>query len=985
MKQIIKEHWLTIIMFAMSLTPLLWFVGRPDVIINGLDTNFPLDPLVWFERRFFVWNDTIGTGADATTSTSGWFFHLIQVIPHVLGFNLRHVQIISLVFWFSSIVFGSYYLSRTFLKNNKLAQLILVFIYTYNIYLFNTWENVKVANLAVMVGLPLFIGLANRYVFDALSNGKLLFYSVLFSMITSGAGINPAYIITLMGGVIIYFLTILPFRKREIRHIFLGAMLMSVVIIMSNLYWVVPFSHFMLADRAVLTLENIGYTNWVAALSENTSLLNVIRLQGAWDWYAVDQSGFPMYIPYALNYFYKLPFILFSFVVPTLVIISYILLNNKKNYLYVYTGIMLVIGIFMGAGLHEPTGSLYNLMAKYIPYFSFFRSPWYIFTPYVILAYAVLSGLLVENILKRFGDKKILNIILGKRLIYLGVVIFVIGGLLYEYPLITGKIFRPQKSDSFFVKIPDYVWETKKYLDNSESSARIVVYPEDELEQFKWGYRGTETVLNLFSSKETVAPSFVFLGKGLKPILQGIYNNIKQENYDSVFKSLSFLNADTLFMKNDAVSIYHSKEIPEKDKLVFGEWTFYQNADYPGKILTANGLYTNNSDDSVFDTLLPYLDPNRVITLAGDSEVNKIDNSQDIKKNIFQLDNTTYGSNPVGNRQRYLINVPEGIYELAIEKRGYNGSDLSVIFPDLLNKDTEIVETDTFYILKNIKVTQGEHNVDIVYPENSNLISKDLVLKGNENLHIKGEELLNNDNVLIVFNDGINEKSLIVPVDEFNPYANYLFSYEYKYIYGNTPNVNIVQESGAAKYKVLPTKVDEDTDWNKKEIFVEPVRASSTMNVVIEIPVDSREKRSKTYFENISFKRIYDNKLFLIEQNADTIHTPTVSFTKVNPTKYKVKVENINDNYLLVFLEKYSPNWNIVSASYLGKPLHFSAHGYANAWYMPGNSTTQEFTIFYTTQKYYYFGLFVSLATVVICVLIFPLYNYVKRSKKVHK
>ena len=152
--KILTKNWILIVLAVFSLTPLIWFFGKEGYLINGVDTNFPLDPVVWFQRRFFVWNSVANAGGDFSSSVAGAFFHLIQVIPTVLGFNLQATQIISLVFWFSLIIFSSYTLAKAIFSKNVLIQILFVVLYSLNIYLFNTWENVKVANLALVSGIP---------------------------------------------------------------------------------------------------------------------------------------------------------------------------------------------------------------------------------------------------------------------------------------------------------------------------------------------------------------------------------------------------------------------------------------------------------------------------------------------------------------------------------------------------------------------------------------------------------------------------------------------------------------------------------------------------------------------------------------------------------------------------------------------------------------------------------------------------------------
>jgi hypothetical protein len=127
------KYWFWWVVVALCLTPLIWFWGKGDVLINGLDTNFPLNPLVWFKRRFFVWYDLANGGSDFSSSVSGVFFHLIQVVPYLLGFKLQAVEIFSLVVWFSLVVVSSLFFVKSIGIRNKISQLVFVLIYSFNI------------------------------------------------------------------------------------------------------------------------------------------------------------------------------------------------------------------------------------------------------------------------------------------------------------------------------------------------------------------------------------------------------------------------------------------------------------------------------------------------------------------------------------------------------------------------------------------------------------------------------------------------------------------------------------------------------------------------------------------------------------------------------------------------------------------------------------------------------------------------------------
>ena len=133
MKQLIKKYWKyssLFFVFLLGLVPLVWFWKRAGVLITGSDTNFPLNPEVWFVRRFSVWQSVSNGGGNFSSSTAGTFFHLLQFIPFKLGLPLQAVEISNLIFWFMLICLSAFLLARTIFPEKKLSQVIFVLLYS---------------------------------------------------------------------------------------------------------------------------------------------------------------------------------------------------------------------------------------------------------------------------------------------------------------------------------------------------------------------------------------------------------------------------------------------------------------------------------------------------------------------------------------------------------------------------------------------------------------------------------------------------------------------------------------------------------------------------------------------------------------------------------------------------------------------------------------------------------------------------------------
>ena len=251
-------------------------------------------------------------------------------------------------------------MAKTIIPKNKIAQIVFVTVYSFNIYLFNTWENIKVSNLALISSLPLFVSVVYLWTNKMISGKRAAIFLCIASILASGTGINPAYF-----AVIFVVLLIEAVFLKNIKNAAIAILLLFAV----NLFWIFPLSNYLISNQTK-SLTDIGLTNWLYSLSENASIINIVRLQGAWDWYVVDKYGMPQYLPYALNYLYKLPFIVFSFCVPMFSFVSFVFVNTKKWFGMFFWSFSF-FGNFLGVGSHPPTGSIFIYLYNHIPFLSF--------------------------------------------------------------------------------------------------------------------------------------------------------------------------------------------------------------------------------------------------------------------------------------------------------------------------------------------------------------------------------------------------------------------------------------------------------------------------------------------------------------------------------------------------------------------------------------------------------------------------------------
>lgn len=156
--------------------------------------------------------------------------------------------------------------------------------------------------------------------------------------------------------------------------------------------------------------------------------------------------------------------------------------------------------------------------------------------------------------------------------------------------------------------------------------------------------------------------------------------------------------------------------------------------------------------------------------------------------------------------------------------------------------------------------------------------------------------------------------------------------------------------------------------------------------------------------------QISESQLELLKEyiSVENNDIPTITFQKINPTRYEIKVENATNPFFIVFLDSYHPEWEahinrelyvfnemitqynntgvketkhemkltIMDISYLFKnPIHDNRHflvnGYANAWYIDplehGIDENFTVTLYFKPQSYFYIGLIISGFTFIGC------------------
>lgn len=586
-------------LFILSLPPLFWWF-LPGHIVDGTDIIFPLNPVENLRRGFYAWDPIYNTGSNQFAFQLNLLkfpVYLYLSFFRILHFSLPWINKI----WYFTYLFTPaltlfLFLTELFYQNTRkyLISFVAAVFYIYNLYYLQQIFDQAITLSYIFA--PLFLYLILR----GLRTGKLLLHAAIIGLLSFFySPINPnSYLIGII--LIISFilaLLIIAIRKNDYQkslNILKISLLAGIFSIFVCAYVFLPNYFYLRENVSGIQTES---ADWLEGVSKTTSFFNVIRLAGAWDWY--EKWNGEYYAPYAQIYTQNIFFIILSVVPAILALLGFV--YSKNNWKHLFAALS-IAGIILAMGSHQPTGGIYLFLYEHLPGFWIFRSPWYKFSVFIVLGFAVLIGLHAEHLAKRFNERKIL-IFLSAFFIFLSLPLFL--GARFTKPA-----DRHGNLASLQVEIPNYVFETSKWFNKKEGDERILMVPQIAWEStaYNWSYG------NLFPPLYTLLDknSILFLpydrkGSGtelLKAAKLALYTpeSTPAANY------LAFLNTKYLINQKDFSYFYF--RAPENagtvEKLInsqkeflkvksFGNWDIYETDKYLPKIYATNKILKLNS------------------------------------------------------------------------------------------------------------------------------------------------------------------------------------------------------------------------------------------------------------------------------------------------------------------------------------------------------------------------------------------------------
>lgn len=459
------------------------FNYKPGLILSGWDNLHPeFKPLSYFfdKTLFGVWHSSYGLGAIIANAPYTELFRLPFYFLLRLIFGLKNVRFV----WHLLALFvgglGFYFLSKRSLTTSKFLSFAGALFYMLNIgTLQNFYQPLEPFSHFFMF-LPFSI-LIYIEVLDKPSIKKFILLFIINILGTPSFQVTPIFLVYF---IVLAILSMSFFKIKKAKTVLISAL----IIIVANLFWVLPYSHFAFTGKQHEIASSRTYKLFSEeALIRNdngSKFSNSIYMKGFWFNTLDNVDGKDIYIlkewiNHLNDFAPKVLINVFLILVFVGLVRSFIRIKEPVSRFLLMAFFISFIAL---TGPNPPFGLITNFIRANIPLFAeVFRLS---FTKFIILYSLVYSSLLVYGL--DFLSLKIKTNIVRRVNAYL----LIISILIYALPSFTGNFIN----SSLFSYIPNDYYAMAEYLDSNDPEGRILYLPNSPTfgwTHYSWGYRGS--------------------------------------------------------------------------------------------------------------------------------------------------------------------------------------------------------------------------------------------------------------------------------------------------------------------------------------------------------------------------------------------------------------------------------------------------------------------------------------------------------------
>lgn len=949
-----------LLVLLLGLLSLTWFRG--DNLISGGDMGLPLDRLKYLRLMFSAWDETQSMGMASPRQ-------LASLVPYALWGGATQLLGLSLVFWekfrfytwFAGAGLSMYYLCRV-LGMSRVGRLAASIFYMFNPFsLIIIWLVSHGLIQMPYAFAPLVLGVFIKGLKDRKGLKHIIVANLAWLFLTGSAYANPRMAIVHWLPIFIYSFWVFVFQEERRRFVLKYTFSFLIFWLLLNFYWVLPVitslsesvasahSPFLMPDLEQLKLTSV-------------KLVEAVRMLGYWSL----KSGYKGDPYYSYWKFYDLPLInLIGWLIPVLVFLGFLhrRVRSKQKLCFFLT--IMVFGLLGINGANPPVGDFIvwfyrllpplNLLARFN--FLFFGMPTYLIFS-VLLGYGFLT-------IYEYGVKRI-----GKLVLVPLLILVILLNVVLVFPFWSGEVIRKQgkvfPSERF--QVPDYWWEAKDWLTGQEDFFRILPLPMSKTYNvaFDWGegYTGgdptrwltNQPVLNANTGETFEVP--MLIGEEIE----------RETEFESIAKLLGYLNVRYLLVRNDT----------RWEFLKGHGWWFGHTPENIEKFVAGQGGLTLEKEIGKLEFyrlddrfLLPHIYAPSAVAVIDGGAGSLADVAQFLspEEEAFILTDGNESEQDFIWRRPSIPKTEEGkrdltraVYEIGVETEGRY---------EVLLRDNGFLRFYQPTTTLKIRLDDGDVQERVLVPSGDNLVSlgeMDLAA-GNHRLTLFSPPAIN-------LGEGFLEGGglVSVPVRDFKAGDSYGISFRARSFQGRVPTFliweNYTDSLGpsfdevygpfdAGKQETAFSQVDlpVGSSWQDFDFVFTPHSYAQSVGLSF-----TSSDGMTDVLDDVKVQRVFDNPLILknLSEERQPLSVPQISFKKVSPVKYEVEVVGAEEPFWLIFSEAFHPGW---ASSVEGE--HLMVNGFANGWWID-KTGDYKITLFFEPQRIYYFGVGVSLLTLIV-------------------
>lgn len=753
-----------------------------------------------------------------------------------------------------------------------------------------------------------------------------------------------------------------------------------------------------------------------------------------------------------LVYTYGIKFIYLGLVFPVTVILGIIFTNKKKTRKifkskYILSLVFFIFTLFlMTAKIGDLGMELYKSFFS-IPGFAMFRSFYSKFNLIFVFFYAILLGLALRAVLSEISVKKSYCLI-----------IFTLMLMLYNgFPLLSGKAANRLLWQSKQIKMSlnigrDYEKLLEKIKNDPEDGKYLTVPLTNESYQLFAGegegaYFGPSSI-PILAGKQDFPGLGSFSIQNNTALRKKFLEYAQNKDFISLNYLLSFFNIKYIFHNADDYIYENFPYYPYSTELKalfknqddyrdfieqmgygyfdgLGDFNIYSNEDYfLPKAYSARNIFIFNSIEDIDYRVLSSASPESLqnaILIEDQLSRNFINENRARLTNVFKPDiKTDEAIFYIGDKKQEEIFSGRGLKMVSAENFGYEIDDKNISFDSSEGK---------LYL----------NNLSITPKSNINFIGTNLIKNGS--FEESGFWSYNNEcggagteaeiNWIEDAADGnkslmmLAKKKIACTAYYLNGVKNdyiYRLSFNYRKDQGGDPLLNVFINDNLFIDEKLNTDNVENNKWSGFERTIKLDKKVNNVKIFIYTEAEG-DNITKNLFDNFKFIPVafVPNDLYAISDNVNKFSTPElISFKKIYPTKYKIRIHGAKESFLQVFSNAFDSGWKVyvdryspdqaqakegvagyVSKKYQGaiqdnnlfsghiwdtwfkNPIfeesHLMVNGYANSWWIdlnkikesgkyiqnPDDSIDFDIIVEFWPQRLFYLGTVISILSLI--------------------